>query len=485
MCLSNNCTAIAMANAEGFVHLANGAKCIQCNNSDASKFRRYYDGDELLGAFCVKSECEYLKETLLVSPIQENCLDLGNETFYKKTVAIDTPDSSVHMVHPTRTEITNLSLCADYLKPGDHIAWKRPYVIWHHALVTAVDTERNKVRVIHWSSEKGEGVQITEELVDLKKERGNLYRMDYNEEVIKENPPRLVLARARSRLGDKNYHFFRDNCESFATFCKKGVERSQQVRWLWKGMRDQLMRALGSLTGKLCQLQRAAIFPTVEVNTAEAIERIANNYQWIGFGLVVAIEGVITIIDIKKLYEERKNGKQTRKDFIEQVTARVTEAILAGGLAAAGGLVPGPAGIFVGIICGTLGKIVGSWLGPYIGRAITRFIKTNDKAVKDITELQTGDHIVSYRHFAHPRHHCIVLWHDGISKVNVIHNTYHDGVKQEWINFVHPVYKVIYDGKDCHSDDEVLARAVSKLGESSYDLITYNCKHFATWCKKR
>ena len=475
-----------MANMEGFVHLANGAKCIQCDNSDASKFRRYYDGDELLGAFCVKCECEYLKEALLVSPSKENCLYLGKENFYKKTVAIDTTDSSVYMVHPARTEITNLSLCADYLKPGDHIAWKRPYVIWHHALVTAVDTERNKVRVIHWSSQKGERAQITEELIDLKKERGNLYRMDYSEEVIKENPPRLVLARARSRLGDKGYDLFRDNCESFAAFCKKGVERSQQVRWLRKWMVDQLKKALGSLAGKSLQLLKASLLPqTVKVSTAEAVEKVANNLQWIGFGLVVAIEGVITIIDIKKLYRERKDGNLTRKVFIEEVTKRVTDAILVSGLAAAGGLVAGPAGIFVGIIGGMCGKLVGSWLGPKIGRAITKFIKTDDKAVKDITKLQTGDHIVSYRHFAHPRHHCIVLWHDGISKVNVIHNTFHDGVKQEWIDFVDPVYKVIYDEKDCHSANEVLARAVSKLGESSYDLITYNCKHFAAWCKKR
>ena len=471
---------------EGFVHLANGAKCIQCDNSDASKFRRYYDGDELLGAFCVKCECEYLKEALLVSPSKENCLYLGKENFYKKTVAIDTTDSSVYMVHPARTEITNLSLCADYLKPGDHIAWKRPYVIWHHALVTAVDTERNKVRVIHWSSQKGERAQITEELIDLKKERGNLYRMDYSEEVIKENPPRLVLARARSRLGDKGYDLFRDNCESFAAFCKKGVERSQQVRWLRKWMVDQLKKALGSLAGKSLQLLKASLLPqTVKVSTAEAVEKVANNLQWIGFGLVVAIEDVITIIDIKKLYRERKDGNLTRKVFIEEVTKRVTDAILVSGLAAAGGLVAGPAGIFVGIIGGMCGKLVGSWLGPKIGRAITKFIKTDDKAVKDITKLQTGDHIVSYRHFAHPRHHCIVLWHDGISKVNVIHNTFHDGVKQEWIDFVDPVYKVIYDEKDCHSANEVLARAVSKLGESSYDLITYNCKHFAAWCKKR
>ena len=475
-----------MENMEGFVPLVNGAKCIQCDNSDSSKFWHYIDGDESLGVCCVKCKCEYLQETLLVSPSQENGLELGKETFYKKAVAIDTPDSSVHMVHPARRAITDLSLCADYLKPGDHIAWERPYLIWHHAIVSDVNTESNTVEVIHWTSQKGERAEIKKEELDLKTQSGNLCCIDYDEEVIKENPPRLVLARARSRLREKGYNFLSNNCESFATFCKKGVERSQQVRWGLKALVDLLKRTLGSLTGKLCQLLKATIFPSVEVTTAEAIEAAANNYQWIGFGLVVLIEGVITIVDIKKLYKERKNGNQTRKVFIQEVTKRVTEAILAGGLAAAGGLVPGPGGIFVGIIGGTFGKLVGSWLGAKIGRAITRFIKTDDKAVKNITELKTGDHIVWYKHFAHPRHHCIVLRHDGISKVSVIHNTHCDGVKQEWIDFVDPVYKVIYEEEeDCHSDNEVVARAVSKLGERSYNLITYNCKHFAAWCKKR
>ena len=388
------------------------------------------------------------------------------------------------MVHPARTEITNLRLCADYLKPGEHIAWERPYLIWHHALVNAVYT-KSTVEVIHWTSQKGERAQIKKEVLDLKTQCGKLYRIDYDEEVIKENPPRLVLARARSRIGDTGYNVFTDNCESFATFCKKGVKRSQQVRWAGKGIIDQVKKALGSLVGKLCELPKASIRPSIEVGTAETIEKIANNQQWIGFGLVIFIEGVLTIIDIKKLYKERKNGDLTRKVFIEEVTKRVTEAIFVCGLAAAGGLVAGPGGIFVGILGGAGGKLLGSLLGPHIGRAITRFIKTDDKAVKKIEELKTGDHIVLYRNFVHPRHHCIVLWHDEISKVNVIHNTHCDGVKQEWIDFAHPVYKVIYDEeKDCYSDNEVLERAVSKLGERSYNLITYNCKHFATWCKK-
>jgi hypothetical protein len=35
----------------------------------------------------------------------------------------------------------------------------------------------------------------------------------------------------------------------------------------------------------------------------------------------------------------------------------------------------------------------------------------------------------------------------------------------------------------CHEPDVVIARAMSRLGESSYHLVFNNCEHFATWCK--
>ena len=35
------------------------------------------------------------------------------------------------------------------LKPGDHICWHRPYVIWHHAVVVTV---RPEITVIHYTS---------------------------------------------------------------------------------------------------------------------------------------------------------------------------------------------------------------------------------------------------------------------------------------------------------------------------------------------
>lgn len=34
-----------------------------------------------------------------------------------------------------------------------------------------------------------------------------------------------------------------------------------------------------------------------------------------------------------------------------------------------------------------------------------------------------------------------------------------------------------------YSDDEIIHRAFSRLGETEYDLITNNCEHFVRWCR--
>jgi hypothetical protein len=47
---------------------------------------------------------------------------------------------------------------------------------------------------------------------------------------IKCDAPELVLQRAKSRLGEKKYDVFFNNCEHFARWCKTGEHESEQVR---------------------------------------------------------------------------------------------------------------------------------------------------------------------------------------------------------------------------------------------------------------
>jgi hypothetical protein len=43
------------------------------------------------------------------------------------------------------------------------------------------------------------------------------------------DPPDVVVKRAVSRLGERDYHLIFNNCEHFATWCKTGKHESQQV----------------------------------------------------------------------------------------------------------------------------------------------------------------------------------------------------------------------------------------------------------------
>ena len=41
---------------------------------------------------------------------------------------------------------------------------------------------------------------------------------------------------------------------------------------------------------------------------------------------------------------------------------------------------------------------------------------------------------------------------------------------------------VSYEGMKCFSPEKIIERAMSRLGEDSYNLATNNCEHFSSWC---
>ena len=52
-----------------------------------------------------------------------------------------------------------------------------------------------------------------------------------------------IVARARSRLGEKMYDILRNNCEHFSQWCVTGRRRSWQVR-KWMSLPTKLLRAV-------------------------------------------------------------------------------------------------------------------------------------------------------------------------------------------------------------------------------------------------
>ena len=508
-----------------------------CGNSDTARFRRYWDGDEegqsLLGVSCAPCGQGWLQGEYLNTE-GEGRLVFGESELRKNVTVPDAVQTSLQ-VRGSRTKIGRNDI--HLLKPADHITWHRPYIIWHHQIILEVNIHNRKVLVAHWTKVEGatsNKIRICKEWLKLDDQLGDLYRIDYPDDVTEKNPPNLVIARALSRLDETGYGLLKNNCEGFAAFCKTGVSESCQTHWFWAKLKEIGGTTVGQFaktaTKTLCAGIKGAINSgasaasqvtlkeaggsVAKVGLAETIETVKHASNWIGAGIVIVIEGGFCIWDLSKIYENRKNGKLSRKDFIESAAQRISESIFAAGFAVGGsligeflggaagaalgsvipvvGTIAGAAvGVFLGSVIGGVlgslaGKIFGSVIGPYVGKAIVYFIKRDDRAVATIDDLGIGDQVVFYRWLLHPRHHVIVSDKDSVhNKLRIIHSTHKRGVVEEWVDFVEPVYKVIYPNDECYPTNDVIGRARSKLGYKEYSLITNNCKDFARWCKEK
>ncbi|XP_038049765.1 uncharacterized protein LOC119723274 [Patiria miniata] len=505
-------------------------KC-HCDNNKPLKYRPYYSkgedgGSRLLGICCTNCGQEWLEGRFLFHPDEDNTRPSVKlrGVLLKKQLEVPTESNPAFQVKGSRTKIENFKFVCDYLKVGDHITWRRHWGYWHHAIVSEIDGVGGRVKVIQWCKSGCGVIKIIEKWLELSQEEGELYRIDYEKKITEVNTPELVIARARSRLDDTGYGVFSDNCEAFASYCKTGLAESWQVVWLYQKIKSVVKGALASVFGKAgfivareyakdgakAFLEQGTEAAAKKVVVAETFERLSHGTNAVGAGIILVFDGCACVYDLDQIYKNRNRGDLSRQDFISSAFSRVSEAVLGAGLAVGGGIagesvgfsagaaagtfiMPGlgtAVGAFIGSIVGgvigsTLGRYIGVSVGSPIGRALAITIGTNDRAVKNIRDLNPGDQVVFFGNLLHPRHHAIVVDCDPLKgKVRVVHNTYQNGVVEELVDFSQPVYRLEYD-KECYPPDEVIKRARSKIGDETYkySLAFNNCKSFGRWCK--
>lgn len=164
----------------------------------------------------------------------------------------------------------------EFLEPGDVIgvSRKRRLNIYDHYAVYV-----GNGRVIHYAAKDGDfapdGISIHEAPIDeflnddkqyfvlyfveetkepIKIQVGTTFRLNDkvmansirlgNPNLIHLYSPEETIARARSRIGEKEYNLITNNCEHFAIWCKTGVEESDQVRRVVEGAVEVLINTL-------------------------------------------------------------------------------------------------------------------------------------------------------------------------------------------------------------------------------------------------
>ncbi|XP_033746152.1 uncharacterized protein LOC117331519 [Pecten maximus] len=445
-----------------------------CGNRHPKRFLYY----QPFGIFCRCCNTEWLSDNTANPDSAEDGPRVPRLRMYRfrDVSRHELHENNVLLVQSSRSRVTDIN----QLVVGDHIAFHRPYVIWHHCIVIEVNAEDSTLEVINWQSENG-SVSVIQQQIDVSKEYGDLYRIQYTSDIQLSNPPHLVIARARSRLSQTGFHIFDDNCESFATFCKTGISKSHQYIWLvaktWEWLvHFTVMTVRTAITG-FCTLARVAA-------------------GCVGPVVVIVLEGIILAWDVIKAYRERRNGNLSRNEYAKIAIRRIVDGVVTVAFTIVGVIigvsftVTGPmipcllAGACGGIVGMTVGKVGGTLLGCWVGRAIANCLKTDDRAVDKITELVPGDHVVMTRWALHPRCHGILIEHDSHTKIRVVRNTYKYGVVDEWLPFEKPLYLVTHKKNECFSNEEVLRRAKGQIGARRYNIASHNCKTFANWCKR-
>lgn len=221
---------------------------------------------------------------------------------------------------PLQTNVSRREVNIRRLKPADHISWRRPYGIWHHAIVVEKDVRAQKVLLIHYA--KQDTARVVKEWIYTTKERGKLYRFQYPKKTVNRNPPQKVLWRAEKCIAQKKYHLFFNNCEHFATFCKTGRSDSVQISWL-----SYKLNQTDDITHYV--ILNEVINAGSKAFIAEGVvELVSKRFSWPCTLGVSIIEVVHFVHDFHTFYSLKLTREIIGEDYYTTVIQRAVEGVL-------------------------------------------------------------------------------------------------------------------------------------------------------------
>ena len=256
------------------------------------------------------------------------------------------------------------------LVPGDHIAWHQKLAYWHHALITKISRfDPNRMKVIHYTGpDQATGV-VREEWHKISREH-ELYCIDYNASL----PADEVLARARSRLGEKKYCLLSNNCEHFARWCKTGLHESDQVLSFHDAVKRigqkgfAFSKALNRTTAEKVWSGQGHLNKGTRVATGLAASEAIGN--------IVVIEAKGMMRDVFRAYQQKQSGMISHDEYVNVCIKRASQGISGATGSIAGGFL-GQAFIPVPVLGGFVGATVGSLLGESLGLLVGRKLVGN------------------------------------------------------------------------------------------------------------
>ena len=217
----------------------------------------------------------------------------------------------------------------DDIQRADHIRVDRgPY--WHHFIVKSVDKGSGEVNIIEYTNTATGFIQDNsgdpKNPGKAKVVEGKI-KFDTNENfyVIKHTlascfDPETVISRAESKLGERKYNAFTNNCEHFALWCKTGVSSSEQIN----KATDTLKVAGTCYAKKLAQKEIVKTVVSREV-TKEIVSHAvySNGQHFVSTGARAVSKKVVTGTTEKIGQQVVKAGIRVTKQIAVKTTVKV------------------------------------------------------------------------------------------------------------------------------------------------------------------
>jgi len=228
-----------------------------------------------------------------------------------------------------------------HVERGDHVAWHRDYVIWHHAIVVDVPDGGRALTVIHnikvnsSATTPDRGHDVCRQTIDVDPTNEDFYRVDYP--AADTYPVEAVIQRAHECLGQA-YHLLKNNCEHFATWCKTGLAKSGQVRTVLGRVILVCISAVSKfipraayykfkwlMAESLCAAGQVDLsgIGRLLAQVAGAVPGVVRYVKWGAFGCNVAVtmglEVAMFIKEVVKAYRKYRSGAISRDEFRRQL----------------------------------------------------------------------------------------------------------------------------------------------------------------------
>ena len=215
----------------------------------------------------------------------------------------------------------------DDIQRADHICIER-ILIWHHAIVESVDKLNGEVNIIEYTNTTRDFIQDNfrhpKNPGKAVVVRGKI-KFDTNKHiyVIKHTrcfDPETVVSRAKSRLKEREYNAYTNNCEHFALWCKTGISSSNQIN-----KATDALKVVGTRCAK--KLAQKEIVKTV-VSREVAQELVSyvtysNGKHFASTGVRTLSKKVVTQATEKINQEVVKTGVGVTKQIVVETTVKV------------------------------------------------------------------------------------------------------------------------------------------------------------------